>query len=44
MNKVTALRRLAFGGVRLDEALPEGAYRRLTEEEIETLRAQASGK
>ena len=37
MNKITALRRISFGGVRLDENLPEGAWRALTAEELNTL-------
>lgn len=37
-NRVTALKRVAFGGLLLDESLPPGAYRELTQEEVETLR------
>ena len=38
MNKVLALRRISFGGLPLDETLPEGAYRRLTDEELQKLK------
>ncbi len=37
-NQVTALKRVAFGGISLDDALPAGAYRELTDEEVERLR------
>ena len=36
-NEVTALKRVAFGGLVLDETLAPGAYRRLTEAELQTL-------
>lgn len=39
MNKVTSLKRLSFGGVALDETLPVGAYRPLTAQELDILRA-----
>ena len=35
---VTGLERVSMGGLRLDETLPRGGFRLLTEEEIETLR------
>lgn len=38
---VAALKRLSIGPLRLDEALPSGSYRELTEEEITALRAAA---
>ena len=37
-NKVISLKRLSMGNVILDESLREGAYRRLTEEEILSLK------
>ena len=37
-NEVLSLKRLSMGSVRLDESLPEGSYRRLTEEEILSLK------
>lgn len=37
-NKVISLKRLSMGSVILDESLPEGAYRRLTEAEILSLK------
>lgn len=37
-NEVTYLKRISFGSLVLDETLPKGAYRALTEEEIEALR------
>lgn len=37
-NRVTALKRVSFGGLPLDEGLEPGKYRELTEEEIELLR------
>ncbi len=37
-SKITYLKRVEFGGVSLDEALPEGKWRYLREEEIGTLR------
>ncbi|MCR4771051.1 MAG: rRNA pseudouridine synthase [Oscillospiraceae bacterium] len=43
-TEVTYLKRLSVGGVRLDPALKEGEYRPLTEEELNTLRRQTSGK
>ena len=36
-NEVLYLKRMAMGGVRLDESLAPGAYRPLTEEELRTL-------
>ena len=33
-NKITALKRLSFGDILLDETLEEGAWRYLTDEEI----------
>jgi 16S rRNA pseudouridine516 synthase len=36
-NRVTALKRISFGGLKLDEALKPGEYRELTEEELQTL-------
>lgn len=36
-NQVTALKRISFGGLPLDEALRPGEYRELTKEEVETL-------
>ncbi len=36
-NRVTALKRISFGGLKLDEALRPGEYRELTEEELQTL-------
>ncbi|NCB04550.1 MAG: rRNA pseudouridine synthase [Clostridia bacterium] len=41
---VTALRRLSFGSLRLDDALADGEFRFLTEEEIESLRQDAKGR
>lgn len=38
-NKVTSLRRIAFGGIPEDTALPSGAWRYATDEEIAILRA-----
>ena len=38
-KEVTYLKRIAIGNLQLDENLPVGAYRLLTEEEIETLKA-----
>ena len=40
-NQVLALERISFGGLTLDETLMPGAYRTLTEEEIEKLRQQS---
>lgn len=37
-NEVAYLKRLRMGTLRLDETLPKGGYRRLTEEETENLR------
>lgn len=37
MNKVTSLKRISFGGVKLDGTLPEGGYRALTGEELSVL-------
>lgn len=36
-NGVTALKRISFGGLTLDEALQPGKYRELTEEEVKIL-------
>lgn len=36
-NGVTALKRVSFGGITLDEALQPGEYRELTEEEVKIL-------
>ncbi|MBD2872813.1 pseudouridine synthase [Paenibacillus arenilitoris] len=38
-KKVLFLKRIAMGPLTLDESLPEGAYRELTEEEVELLRS-----
>jgi len=38
-KEVVYLKRVSFGPIKLDEGLPEGEYRELTEEEIEILRA-----
>ena len=40
---VTHLKRLTFGGVRLDETLAPGQWRELTAQEMKTLRAAAEG-
>lgn len=40
-REVTALHRLTFGSLTLDEALPEGKWRELTEEEVKALYADA---
>ncbi len=40
-NRVTALERIRFGGIRLDEGLAPGAYRPLTPQEEECLRKAA---
>ena len=40
-GQVVYLKRISFGSIPLDENLPKGEYRRLTEEEISILRAQA---
>lgn len=40
-REVTQLHRLSFGSLTLDDALPEGAWRELTEEEIAALYADA---
>lgn len=37
-HEVTALHRLSFGGVSLDEGLAPGAYRELTTQELDTLK------
>jgi 16S rRNA pseudouridine516 synthase len=37
-NQVTALKRISFGGLKLDEDLRPGQYRELKEEEVEMLR------
>lgn len=39
-KKVVYLRRIAFGGLPLDESLEEGQYRELTEEELKVLRKE----
>ena len=36
--KVTFLRRIAMGELKIDESLPTGAYRSLSEEEVSLLR------
>jgi len=36
-REVTALHRLTFGSLRLDESLPEGQWRELTEDELDAL-------
>lgn len=41
---VTALRRLSFGSLRLDDALADGEFRFLTEDEIQSLRQDAKGR
>jgi len=38
-KEVVYLKRMSFGPLKLDEALPEGQYRELSEEEMEMLRA-----
>jgi 16S rRNA pseudouridine516 synthase len=38
-KEVVYLKRVSFGPIKLDEGLPEGEYRELTEEEVEILRA-----
>lgn len=38
-KKVVYLKRVSMGPLRLDESLPEGAYRELTDEEVEQLRS-----
>ena len=43
-NEVLYLKRMAMGGVRLDETLAPGAYRALTEEELKTLRDSVTEK
>jgi 16S rRNA pseudouridine516 synthase len=40
-REVTELKRLSFGSLRLDEDLPEGAFRELTAQEIEALKRDA---
>lgn len=37
-SKITYLRRVEFGGITLGEALAEGQWRELSEDEINTLR------
>lgn len=44
MNKVLRLRRVAFGGVRLDGDLGEGAYRPLTPDETAELKKRAGAE
>lgn len=39
-KEVVYLKRIKFGGLDLDETLPEGEYRELTEEEVEILQNQ----
>ncbi len=36
-NEVTALRRVSFGGLSLDDELQPGQYRALREDEVKTL-------
>ena len=43
-REVTALHRLTFGSLRLDESLPEGQWRELTEREAAALYAAAQMK
>lgn len=43
-NEVLYLKRMAMGGVRLDETLAPGEYRSLTEEELNTLRESVTGR
>ncbi|MFD1953404.1 pseudouridine synthase [Paenibacillus thailandensis] len=43
-KKVVYLKRVSMGPLRLDESLPEGTYRELTEEEVELLRAHRGVK
>ena len=43
-SKVTGLKRISFGPLILDEALSEGSYRALTEEEIVTVQSLTSNK
>ena len=43
-NEVLYLKRMAMGGVYLDEALAPGEYRALTEEELQMLRDSVTGK
>lgn len=38
-GEVTYLRRIAFGSLKLDESLKPGSYRRLTDEELQLLKA-----
>lgn len=40
-GEVTYLKRISFGTIALDEHLKKGQYRKLTEKELEVLRAQA---
>lgn len=42
-NEVLYLKRMAMGPFTLDESLPKGAYRKLTEEELEQIRDHVSG-
>jgi 16S rRNA pseudouridine516 synthase len=37
-NEVTYLKRIRMGAVLLDEGLPRGGYRKLTKEEVESLK------
>ena len=41
---VTDLKRMTFGSLQLDEALPEGAFRELTPKEIEALKRDVMGE
>jgi 16S rRNA pseudouridine516 synthase len=41
---VTDLKRVSFGSLRLDEGLPEGCFRELSETEIAALRRDAYGE
>jgi 16S rRNA pseudouridine516 synthase len=41
---VTDLQRISFGSLRLDESLPEGGFRELSEMEIAALRSEAYGE
>ena len=38
-KKVLYLKRISMGDLKLDESLPPGAYRRLTEVEVELLKS-----
>lgn len=43
-KRVVYLKRVSMGPLELDESLPEGTYRELTDEEIEALRAHRGSK